>query len=129
MSNLFYASKFNRNISQWDVSEVKNMMFMFAHSEFNNEINQWNVSSVESMEGMFQGSLFNQDISEWQPIALKNKENMFQSSKLEQADNLPYWANIDLKFLPKTIGFYQLNKKLNTELKQKNKSNSINLKI
>ena len=46
MSNLFAFSKFNGDISRWNVSKVTNMEGMFADSNFNGDISKWNVSNV-----------------------------------------------------------------------------------
>lgn len=84
MSWLFDSSKFNGDISGWDVSAVENMEGMFAKSEFtgeNGDISDWNVSSVENMQGMFKVSKFNGDISKWKVRKVKNMSNMF------------YWSN------------------------------------
>ena len=43
MSELFYKSKFNGDISKWDVSNVKYMDGMFAESKFNGDISNWDV--------------------------------------------------------------------------------------
>ena len=32
MQNMFYGSRFNGNISKWNVSSVKNMAWMFKYS-------------------------------------------------------------------------------------------------
>ena len=45
MSDLFYElTDFNGNISQWDVSNVTNMRWMFDNSDFNQDISQWNIN-------------------------------------------------------------------------------------
>jgi surface protein len=43
MSELFYNTSFNGDISRWDVSNVINMRFMFCNSQFNGDISNWNV--------------------------------------------------------------------------------------
>ena len=51
-------------ISNWDVSNVTDMAWMFddAHS-FNQPLNNWNVSKVENMHGMFANARsFNQPL-------------------------------------------------------------------
>ena len=64
MSKLFFYSDFNGNISQWDVSNVKNMMNMFFNCKyFNGDISNWDVSSVTNSLGMFLGcKIYNKDI-------------------------------------------------------------------
>ena len=41
MSQLFYYSKFNGDISGWDVSNVKDMTFMFHNSPLKNHPPKW----------------------------------------------------------------------------------------
>ena len=60
MSNLFShglkssgglgLGRFNGDISQWDVSNVKDMSNMFFASDFKGDISKWNVSNVTNME-------------------------------------------------------------------------------
>ena len=61
------ASTFNENISEWDVSTVKNMNQMFkSAASFNQPIGDWNVSDVTNMRKIFYGaSAFNQPIGGW----------------------------------------------------------------
>ena len=65
MTCIFRESVFNGDISEWDVSNVENMSHMFCSSLFNNDISKWNLSSIDNMCGMFWKSKFNQDISNW----------------------------------------------------------------
>jgi surface protein len=45
---------FNQDISNWDVSNVTNMSYMFYFaSAFNQDIGDWDVSSVTEYEFMF----------------------------------------------------------------------------
>ena len=83
MSGLFrdYGYDFDGDISEWDVSNVKNMASMFEESSFNRDISKWDVSNVEDMSGMFAYSIFNGDISKWDVSNVKNMSNMFYSSK------------------------------------------------
>ena len=46
-------SKFNGDISEWNVSNVKDMTGMFKESKFNGDISNWDVSSVTNMSYMF----------------------------------------------------------------------------
>ena len=66
MSHLFDNSKFNGDISKWNVSNVTNMAHMFSWCKnFNGNISNWDVSNVTNMEGMFETCAFNGDISKW----------------------------------------------------------------
>ena len=81
MSDLFYNSEFNGNISKWDVSNVKEMWCMFSHSKFNQDISNWDVSNVENMRCMFYNAEFNQDISKWNTSNVKNMSYTFFHAK------------------------------------------------
>ena len=60
MSELFKETNFNGNISNWDVSNVKNMSDMFFVCEsFNQDISHWNVSKVKTHRGIFGGCPMN----------------------------------------------------------------------
>lgn len=49
-------SKFNGDVSQWDVSNAKDMQEMFRGcKKFNCDLSKWDVSNVEDMRGMFDG--------------------------------------------------------------------------
>ena len=84
MSYMFYGCKdFNSDISKWDVSNVRSMSYMFyGCTKFNQDISKWNVSNVRNMSAMFLGCRkFNQDISEWDVSNVTNMESMFQDAK------------------------------------------------
>lgn len=67
------------DFSNWDVSNVTNMSFMFASSNFNGDISQWDVSSVTNMRAMFNfDTLFNQDVSQWDVTNATDLSFMFQ---------------------------------------------------
>lgn len=70
------------DISNWDVSEVKDMSELFFNQTyFNEDISNWDVSNVENMESMFQNAeSFNQDISKWDTHNVKNMRNMFRGA-------------------------------------------------
>ena len=68
MSSLFQGSSFNGDISQWDVSNVKDMHRMFAYSDFtgkNGDISNWDVSNVEDMRDMFRKCPLNSNKPAW----------------------------------------------------------------
>ena len=89
MSELFYNSDFNGDISSWNVSNVKDMRAMFARSKFNGDISDWDVSKVDNMVSMFYDSEFSGDISKWKVSSLKHKSLMFFNSPLQ--NNKPKW--------------------------------------
>lgn len=81
MSKLFktYASDFDGDISEWDVSNVKNMYGMFQETYFNGDISKWNVSNVSNMGYMFEyNTRFNKDISKWDVSNVLNFNCMFR---------------------------------------------------
>ena len=88
MSELFYGSNFNGNISKWNVSSVKDMSFMFYNSLFNGDISNWDVSNVKDISFMFAFSKFNRDISNWNVSKVKNRMGVFGACPLE--DNIPF---------------------------------------
>lgn len=81
MNSLFDDSSFDGDISNWDVSNVHDMSYMFWRSNFTGKnspgINNWDVSNVLSMDCMFQQSAFNQDISKWEVDRECSCESMF----------------------------------------------------
>lgn len=93
MSYLFKNSEFNGDISKWNVSRVDNMLCMFWYSKFNGDISNWNVSNVKNMRYIFNGSEFDGDISNWKPHSIDSKFMIFVKSKLN--DNRPYWAQYE----------------------------------
>ena len=84
MSFLFADSKFNGNISKWNVSNVTNMENMFYGSKFNGDISNWNVSNVTNMECMFSYSKFNSDISNWDVSHVKFKLYIFYNCPIKE---------------------------------------------
>ena len=89
MNFMFKNSKFNGDISNWDVSNVKDMRYMFYDSPFNGDISNWDVSNVNYMSYMFSKSKFNGDISNWDVSNVKDMRMMFDKSPLEK--NPPKW--------------------------------------
>ncbi len=54
------------DISGWDTSNITNMRSLFAFSRFNGNISSWNVGKVTSFNSTFRDATqFNQDISGW----------------------------------------------------------------
>ena len=81
MEGMFFsATTFNGDISNWDVSNITNMKYMFRNSSFNQDIGSWNVSKVTNMDAMFYGTPFNQDIGNWNVSKVTNMSNMFYNA-------------------------------------------------
>src|SRR5574344_1790569 len=80
MSELFYGSNFNGDISKWNVSKVTNMSELFDDSKFNGDISKWDVSNVNNMSNMFFKSKFNGDISKWDVSNVEDMCFMFFNS-------------------------------------------------
>ncbi len=101
MDCMFQNSKFNGDISKWDTSNVRDMKLVFSHSSFNGDISNWNVSKVKNMFGMFQYSKFNQNISQWDVRKVKNISLMFRGSDFSY--DLSEWKPYVLNFLQETF--------------------------
>ena len=125
MSNLFEDLNFNGDISEWDVSNVKNMGFMFSECEhFNQDISQWDVSNVENMFAMFfDCNHFNQNISVWDVSNVENMSYMFDGCKLFNQD-ISQWNVSNVKYMASM--FYN-SKSFNQDLSQWNVSNATDI--
>jgi trimeric autotransporter adhesin len=55
------------NINNWNVSNISNMVNMFANAKnFNQDLSDWNINKVTDMSGMFYSAIrFNQNLSKW----------------------------------------------------------------
>ena len=122
MSDLFYDSKFeetNIDVSEWDVSNVKNMKGMFKDCEnFNCDLSNWNVSNVKYMQFMFDNCTdfegkglenwdvsnveinkymfyncenFNCDLSNWDVSSVTNMERTFYGCEIFEGKGLENW--------------------------------------
>lgn len=95
MGYLFANLRFNGDISDWDVRNVKYMEGMFANSNFNGDISKWDVSNVERFDFMFNNSVFNQNISKWNVSNAKRMGFMFANSKFNQDMRNWNWQILD----------------------------------
>ena len=97
MSYMFFGCKsFDGDLSSWDVSNVETMEYMFTNCKnFTGKgLENWNVSNVINMESMFMGcENFDGDLSKWDVSKAEYLEFMFY--KCEKFDcDLSSW-NID----------------------------------
>ena len=89
------------DISDWDVSNVKSMRYMFAYCETLESVGnllKWNVSKVTNMSSMFYGcKSFNQDISNWNVSKVNDMTCMFDGCKSFNQD-ISDWDVLKVKF-------------------------------
>ena len=75
------------DISDWDVSNVTNMHYMFCRwstLKSVGDISKWNVSKVTDMSFMFDYcKSFNQDLSDWNVSNVTNKDNIFYNCPIK----------------------------------------------
>ena len=92
MNEIFKNSKFNGDISTWDVSNVTNMLDMFFFAkDFNQPINDWDTSNVTNMSYMFyEARSFNQPIDSWDISKVIEMSYMFAKT-LEFNQNISSW--------------------------------------
>ena len=81
---------FNGDISLWNVSNVKDMRFMFNRcKKFNCDLSGWNVSNVEDMRHMFFNcNKFKQNIDNWNVSNVKKLDYAFK-----YCPTTPKWYN------------------------------------
>ena len=72
-------TKFNGDISKWDVSNAEQMQCMFYDLYyFDCNLNDWDVSNVVNMTNMFSGcTVFNSPINDWDVSNVMDMEAMF----------------------------------------------------
>ena len=82
------AKKFNQDIGGWDTSNVVHMNSMFHRADkFNQDIGNWDTSNVTYMSYMFYDSAsFNQDISKWDVSNVVAMNDMFNGASLFNQD-------------------------------------------
>ena len=83
---LWIANHSIKKISEWNVSNVKNMYGTFYRcKKFNQDISSWDVSNVTKMPYVFCGcKAFNQDISEWDVSKVISYRNSFLHCPLKE---------------------------------------------
>ena len=75
---MFEDSTFNGNISNWDVSNVTTMSYMFEYSEFNQDISSWFNKLHSNINLLSFGILNNNVINSYEDFK-KYRRNMILS--------------------------------------------------
>ena len=92
MDHLFEdAVDFDDDLSQWDVSRVKNMSYMFRGTKAftGDSLAQWNTSSVQDFSHMFEDSAFRANISAWDVRAGSQFDYMFHNCRQMNSSAVP----------------------------------------
>ena len=85
MYSMFYQTNVaNPDVSNWDTSQVENMIGMFAGADnANPDVSNWDVSQVVDMSSMFEGaSSANPDLTNWRLLSIASLSNAFTNSGL-----------------------------------------------
>lgn len=77
---LFEGSPFNGDVSRWNTQRLINAMGMFCKTPFSGDVSNWNMSQVMSLHGMFAHSPFNGDISKWNVTNVRGFGQLFAHS-------------------------------------------------
>ena len=104
---IFAGTKFEYiNISDWDVSKVKVMSFMFSYCyslKSVGDLSKWDVSNVKVMSFMFHKCKQLKsvgDLSNWNVSKVENMWNMFYSCKqLKSVGDLSNWDVSKVKYM------------------------------
>lgn len=86
---MFEYSEFNGDISDWNVSNVKDMEKMFFHSKFSGDLNKWNVDNVKNLKEIFQWSPIEKNPPIW-----PRKITIYESFDFDSVDNSKKPMNI-----------------------------------
>jgi surface protein len=92
---------------------------MFFDSYFTKDISNWDVSKVKDMAVMFYNAKYNQDLNNWKPLSLVEVDRTFE----DYSGPIPYWANFnDNQSIKKAVEKYWLQKELDSALPSNNNS-------
>lgn len=92
---MFEDSIFTGDISGWDTSNAMDMTRMFANSRFNGDIAKWNTRRLNVAGGMFKKSAFTGNISQWNTGHLVQTGEMFAASSFN--GDVSAWDTSSLK--------------------------------
>jgi uncharacterized protein YjbI with pentapeptide repeats len=111
---------FDGDISDWDVSNVEDMSYMFAECNItfkNTDLSGWNVSKCKSMAWMFEdiqfdpNSEYNYDLSGWDMSNVDCINGMFYDSNFN-SDSICQWNVSNITKMYKTFARCKFNQDL-----------------
>lgn len=73
---------YNIDLNNIDVSEIKDLSYLFSHKEFlgSIDVSHWNVSKVEKMDSLFSYSVIDVDLSAWDVSNVTSMDELFKDS-------------------------------------------------
>ena len=112
-------------IGTWNVSNIKNMGWMFFGTAiFNRNINDWNVSNVTDMSGMFNCAYsFNKPLGNWDVSHVVDMSNMFGAA---EDFNQPI-GSWNIGSVTRIVGIFESAKSFNQPLNNWNVSHVTNM--
>ena len=126
ISYMFADSRFGQNINNWDTSNVTNMQSTFMRAGyFNTPLDNWNTSNVTEMQYMFFGTSFNQDIGNWNTSNVTDMSYMFGHNSDFNQDI----GNWDTSNVTKMNSMFQSAFSFNQDIGNWDISNVTNLRI
>ena len=126
MTWLFKYISCNFDISNWNVSNVKDMTGMFyCCTNFNYDLSNWNVSHVVDMSQMFYNCKnFNVDLSQWNVSNVTDMHSMFTLCENFKGKGLENW---DVSNVTTMSGMFNKCYNFNCDLSKWNVSNVENM--
>jgi surface protein len=81
MSNLFWQSNMNPDLSLWDVKKVTNMYSIFFNSAFSGDVSNWKTESLTEMRFAFGNTtVFNSDLNDWDVSKVTDMSSVFTNA-------------------------------------------------
>ncbi|MEI6590643.1 MAG: BspA family leucine-rich repeat surface protein, partial [Actinomycetes bacterium] len=128
MSAMFNSSKFNQDISSWDVSNITDFSNMFeAARDFNQDLSGWDMSKAQYLSSMFnEATNFNNGSTDgsttkpltWNVSSVQEFSYMFQQSAFNQS--ISNWNTASARYF---TGMFSDDRNFNQNLSSWNTAN------